>query len=390
MFVNEYFLDLHIHLGSTASGKPVKITASKSLTLENIIVEARDNKGLDMIGIIDCHVPEVMMQLEQWKNEGNLVEENGGGVSFKGLTLLLGSEIEIYDENCKGPIHVLCFLPTIDKMRLFSEWFAKRVTNITLSSQRIYESGRVLQEKVHELDGLFIPAHIFTPFKSLYGKGVVKSITEVFDAYLVDGVELGLSSNTLMASSVAELAPYPFLTNSDAHSLNKIAREYQLVTMKEPTFAEFRKVLKGEDGRRVMKNFGLNPYLGKYYNTACEKCFTLRVNEERYCTNCGHSKFTKGVSERIKELGHVTIDTAFRPPYIHQIPLEFIPGVGPKTLYKLRAAFQTEMNILHNVTEKELVEIVGEKIGTLIMKARSGELSFKAGGAGKFGSVTPE
>ena len=42
-------------------------------------------------------------------------------------------------------------------------------------------TGLELQKKVKELDGIFIPAHVFTPFKSLYGKGVNKSLIEVFD-----------------------------------------------------------------------------------------------------------------------------------------------------------------------------------------------------------------
>lgn len=70
-------------------------------------------------------------------------------------------------------------------------------------------------------EGLFIPAHVFTPFKSLYGKGVKTSLLEVFNPDLIDGVELGLSSDTSMADTIHELQPYTFLTNSDAHSLEK-------------------------------------------------------------------------------------------------------------------------------------------------------------------------
>src|SRR5690625_6682345 len=111
--------------------------------------------------------------------------------------------------------------------------------NITLSSQRYYGSAKELQYKVKELEGLFIPAHVFTPFKSLYGKGVTESLTEVFDADLIDGIELGLSSDTKMADQIEELHRYTFLTNSDSHSLAKIGREYQQIKMMEPSFQEF-------------------------------------------------------------------------------------------------------------------------------------------------------
>lgn len=104
---------------------------------------------------------------------------------------------------------------------------AQHMKNIHLSSQRIYCDGRTLQQKVYELGGLFIPAHVFTPFKSLFGKGVQRSLTEVFDPKMIDAIELGLSSDTMMVNQIKELQAYTFVSNSDAHSLGKIAREYQ-------------------------------------------------------------------------------------------------------------------------------------------------------------------
>src|SRR5690606_31932063 len=166
-----------------------------------------------------------------------------GGLRFKNVTLILGSELEIYDENCKGPIHVLAFMPTIEKMKEFTVWLSERMKNITLSSQRIYVGARELQSKVKELTGIFIPAHVFTPYKSMYGRGVKQSLTEVFDENLIDGIELGLSSNTDMADQIIELHQFTFVSNSDAHSLPKIAREYQIIKMQEPTFEELRLAL---------------------------------------------------------------------------------------------------------------------------------------------------
>ena len=152
----------------------------------------------------------------------------------------------------------------------------QHMKNIHLSSQRIYCDGRTLQEKVREMEGLFIPAHVFTPFKSLYGKGVKRSLTEVFDPQLIDGIELGLSSDTTMVSGIRELQPYSFVTNSDAHSLGKIAREYQVLQLAAVNFIELKKALHGQDGRMITANYGLNPLLGKYYQTVCEKACNKR------------------------------------------------------------------------------------------------------------------
>ncbi|WP_394174154.1 endonuclease Q family protein [Guptibacillus hwajinpoensis] len=378
------FADFHIHIGRTASGKPVKITGSNSLTLSNILTESSERKGLDMIGIIDCHVPEVIQELDNRILVGEGHELHNGGIRFGSLTLILGTELEIYDQNCNGPIHVLVYLPKLAQMKHFSEWLSARMKNINLSSQRIYEDAIVIQKKVNELGGLFIPAHIFTPFKSLYGKGVMQSISEVFDPTRIDAVELGLSSNTMMADQIEELHEYPFLTNSDAHSTPKIAREYQHMLLAAPTFTDWKNALKGIDGCEIIANYGLNPELGKYYETICSDCNSTA--EGNQCMECGSKHVVKGVSNRINELSSSS-SSPTRPPYIHHVPLEFIPGIGPKTLERLLDYFGTEMNILHRASKEELTSIVGDKLAHLIELSRNGELIFKQGGGGTYGKV---
>ncbi|BBW95721.1 endonuclease Q family protein [Geobacillus sp. FSL W8-0032] len=384
--LGRYYADLHIHIGRTASGRPVKITGARTLTLANILREAAEVKGIDIIGVIDSHVPDVLGELEQAMEKHGWREHEEGGVSAGKVTLLLGSEIEVYDGHCHGPIHVLVFLPTVQAMRAFSRWLGQRVKNISLSSQRIYASGRELQAAAKEHGGWFIPAHAFTPFKSLYGKGVQHSLTEVFDPDRIDAIELGLSADTAMADQIAELHRYPYLTNSDAHSLRKIAREYEQVRLAAPTFAELEKALRGEDGRTIIANYGLNPKLGKYHRTVCERCLAPVSPEAERCPACGHHRFVKGVFDRLAELKTAEHGPK-RPPYIYQVPLEFIPGLGPKAYEKLLARFGTEMSVLHEAAEEALAETVGEKLARLIVLARSGALAIEAGGGGKYGKV---
>lgn len=386
--MNHYYVDLHIHIGRTWTGKPVKITGAKSLTFTNIIRHARNEKGLNMIGIIDSHSPEVILEMESLIENGEIVEHPNGGLIYGDLTVIPGSELEIYDEQCNGPVHVLCYFPSMKIMRIFSSWLSAHLKNITLSSQRIYTSGIELQKKVKELGGVFIPAHVFTPFKSLYGKGVNLTLKEILDPNLIDGIELGLSSNTQMADQIKELHDYTFVTNSDAHSLAKIAREYQVMEMEGPTFLELQKVLKGEDGRKITANYGLDPLLGKYHRTVCAECLTYVGYEESICPNCGKQKIIKGVADRILELKTAEVGLAGRPPYIHQVPLEFIPGLGPKMLDKLLQYFGTEMAILHEVPEDAIKEIVPIRIADLIIKARGGKINLSAGGGGKYGKIT--
>jgi len=386
--LKEIYADLHIHIGRTKKGRAVKITGSKNLTLENILETATSRKGLDLIGIIDCHSPEVIEEMEQLIREGKARELTEGGVRYEQTTLIPGSEIEIYDENCHGPIHVLAYFPTFEKMKEFSMWMSTKQKNIHLSSQRMYCDGQSLQRKVVELGGLFIPAHVFTPFKSLYGKGVKKSLSEVFDPNLIDGIELGLSSDTYMVKGMSELAPYTFVTNSDAHSLGKLAREYQKIRVADANFEELKKALHQQEGRGIVTNYGLNPLLGKYHETVCADCGE-QIAEEGHtrCPYCGKEHLIKGVAKRIAELSDAPFQNIERPPYIHQVPLDFIPGIGPKTITKLLDAFGTEMNILHQASLEELIEVIPEKLAYTIHLARTGKLGITVGGGGIYGKI---
>lgn len=383
-----YYADMHIHIGRDKYNRPVKITASKTLTIKNILVEASRRKGIHLIGVIDCQSPGVLEEIHDLIAANEAVELPDGGIRFEQVTMLLGSEIEIYDENCHGPIHVLCYFPTIENMSAFSNWLSERMKNTSLSSQRYYGSGKALQYKVKELEGLFIPAHVFTPFKSLYGRGVISSLTEVFDPDLIDGIELGLSADTHMADQIAELHGYTYLSNSDAHSLAKIGREYQEIKMLEPSFQEFYYAIHHVKGREIIANYGMNPVLGKYHTTVCQDCMELATYEATVCDACGSKKIIRGVFDRITKLKN-TDATVNRPAYIYQVPLEYLPGLGPKTFDKLLTHFETEMNIIHHAKEADLKKYCKPAIAKMIIQLRNGQLKMVAGGGGQYGKVIP-
>ena len=81
--MNEFYADLHIHIGRTSSGRAVKITGSKTLTLARILETASARKGLDIIGIIDCHSPEVIEEMVRMIEHGELQELKEGGLRFR-------------------------------------------------------------------------------------------------------------------------------------------------------------------------------------------------------------------------------------------------------------------------------------------------------------------
>ena len=179
----------------------------------------------------------------------------------------------------------------------------RHIHNITLSTHRSDVSGYELIDIVEKYNGILIPAHCFTPFKSYYGNCVdrMKDIfKEKFDK--IFSIELGLSADTYLADMITELEDKTFVTNSDAHSLPKIARDYNILLVNDISFKEVVKALKGEDWRKVLCNYGLDPKLGKYHRTFCDSCNQVIETKEpvAVCPFCGSDNVTFGVFDRIE------------------------------------------------------------------------------------------
>ncbi|MTI60802.1 MAG: TIGR00375 family protein [Firmicutes bacterium] len=389
---SEYFADLHIHIGAASSGNPVKITASRSLTFANILKESAENKGLDIIGIIDCASPPVIADIEKLLAEGLMEELKDGGIKYGNLTVIMGAEIESRESN-GGQSHYLAYFPFLRNIKDFSEIMSEYIKNITLSSQSTGLNASQLLQIIDSTGGVCIPAHVFTPYKSFYGRSF-SSYQEVFTTQeweMIPAIELGLSADTYLADYLPELRDKTFISNSDAHSLPKIAREYNKIRLKELSFKELILALKNSKGRKVLANYGLDPRLGKYHHSYCEDC-EQGIDEKGSilkCPLCGGDKVVKGVKDRIMEISvtGVTDSPVFRPAYIHQIPLLDIPGIGPRTMEKLLIKFATEMDILHKVSFEDLRLVVGDKIASSIVRARSGAARIKTGGGGFYGKV---
>ncbi|GGA39304.1 hypothetical protein GCM10007416_10360 [Kroppenstedtia guangzhouensis] len=387
MNLKPIFADLHIHIGQTEDGLPVKITGARNLTFDNIVQEASHRKGIRMIGIIDAHSPPVQKEIARNLDEGRYESLAGGGIRYRDTTAILGVEIEVRERG-EGAAHLLAYFPNLDTMRAFSGWMSRFVKNMQLSTQRFHGSLRDLEGKVADLGGLLVPAHVFTPFKSVYGSAVDR-MSDLLDLDQLAGVELGLSSDSDMADRISELERFTFLTNSDAHSLPKIGREYNELLISEPTFLELKRALYRQEGRRVLANYGLDPKLGKYHRTRCLNCEEfLSLTVSGRCKYCGSTKVVRGVSDRINQLAdRPTHHPDHRAPYIYQVPLEFIPKLGPKTLQKLLNRFGTEMEILHRAPLGEIAELAGASVANYIRLARERRLEFEEGGGGTYGRI---
>ena len=395
--MNEIFADLHVHIGRSENGKPIKITAARTLNFANIAKECSNRKGINMVGIIDCASPYVIQDIENFLKTGQAYEIEDGGIIYKDkVCIILGSEIETSEINeygKTGSAHNLCYFPHLKDIKAFSKEMQEHIHNITLSSQRANISAYELVDIVEKYNGVLIPAHAFTPHKSFYGN-CTDRLSKIFkDKYdKIPAIELGLSSDTFLADEISELETKTFLTNSDAHSLPKIAREYNKILVEDMSYKELLKAIKNEEGRRILENYGLDPKLGKYHRTFCEKCGMPIEGEAPItkCNKCGGTNITMGVFDRIeiiKDKRH-TQSPENRPNYQYQVPLTFIPGIGNKTLEKLLDTFDNEMNILHKYSFDDIEAVAGAKVATSIINARQGNVNIQAGGGGVYGKVS--
>ena len=389
-----FHCDLHVHIGKSNSGRAIKITAARDLTFENIAIECAERKGINLVGVVDCASPPVIEDIEALLESGEMTELEGGGLRFRDkVTVIPGAEFETREPE-GGMSHHVSYFPDLERLKLFSETIGKHVTNRELSSQACGLPARILFRLCHDSGGTFVPAHCFTPHKSVYGAAARRAEELFGEAWeKIPAVELGLSADSYLADRIAELADRTLLSNSDAHSLPRIGREYNILEMEAGTYDEFVKALWREDGRSVIANFGLDPRLGKYHRTCCEECQWIARGEPPldHCEQCGSAKVTMGVLDRIVEIGDYDEPhpPAHRPHYQYQVPLQFVPGVGAVALNKLINRFGSEMAVLHEADERELGQTVGAKKARLIVQAREGTLPLQAGGGGRYGKAVP-
>lgn len=384
------YADLHVHIGS-AGGKAVKITASRKMDLQSVLYETAPRKGLDMVGIVDTGSILVSAEIEAMLKTGELREHPRGGMMARnGVLLIPACEVE-----SREGVHLIIFLPHMQSIKAYQKYMRSRVRNMALSTQKANVSVAELINLSFVLDGIFCPAHAFTPHKGVYGIWTRRLADKLGrDALHIKALELGLSADTDMADMIGETRNYTFLSNSDAHSADNIGREYNLLRMADKNFQEFRYCLENIQGRRVLANYGMDPLMGKYHRSYCTRCSTITDDEAPIfsCSHCGNEKMVMGVYDRIMEIrdqqeAHHPLG---RPPYKYRVPLKDLPGVGPKLKQKLLAFFFDEINVLEKASIDDITRVAGENVASQIARMRVGRLPINPGGGGKYGRVKKE
>ena len=408
-----YIADLHIH-------SPFSRATSKLSNLAGLAAWSAV-KGIDVIGTGDFTHPGWFRQLRE-----NLQPAEPGFFKLKEVDIppifealatdraqacrfILTAEISsIYKRHGSvRKIHTILFVPDFASASRINARLAT-IGNIESDGRPILGlDARDLLEIVLELapDGFLVPAHIWTPWFSLFGsKSGFDSIDECFGdlSKYVFALETGLSSDPDMNRLVSALDRFSLISNSDCHSPGKLGREANFFTCGF-NFFSMRDALKNPVLGGFQGTIEFFPEEGKYHHDGHRKCsINLTPRETReingICPVCG-KPLTIGVMHRVMELADR--ESPYYPPnspkFYSLIPLAevlgeiFSRGPATKTVLqeyaKLIRMFDSEFNLLLNVAVDEISERYSPLLGEAVKRIRTGNVIRRAGFDGEFGVI---
>ncbi|HKJ88918.1 MAG TPA: endonuclease Q family protein, partial [Gammaproteobacteria bacterium] len=255
-------------------------------------------------------------------------------------------------------------------------------------------------------DSYFIPAHIWTPWFSLFGsKSGFDTVEECFEDLTehLFAMETGLSSDPPMNWRLSALDRYVLVSNSDAHSPRKLAREANLFDT-DLSYPSLFDALHEGDPAECLGTLEFFPQEGKYHYDGHRKC-DLRwdpqttLAHDRICPACG-KQVTVGVMHRVETLADRApgAKSGSALPFRSLIPLPEIlseiheVGANTKTVRKayleLLASLGSELSILLDLPLEEIEQTSGSPLAEGIRRMRAGEVRVREGFDGEFGVIS--
>jgi uncharacterized protein (TIGR00375 family) len=253
---------------------------------------------------------------------------------------------------------------------------------------------------------LLVPAHAWTPWFSVFGANSgFNSLEECFEeqARNISAIETGLSSDPEMNWRLSALDCITLISNSDAHSPNKIGREANAFAC-PLEYSAITRCIKEKDPSGLLFTIEFFPEEGKYHFDGHRNCnihFTPQESKAHndICPVCGR-QLTVGVMHRVEELADRPV--GFVPPKaipsIHLIPLEEIiaealaQGTSTKGVQQeyMRLVEQagSEFAILIDFPSEEIKKIAPPRLYEGIMRVRKGELKIVPGYDGVYGQIS--
>ena len=388
--------DLHIHSRYSRA-------TSKQINLVNLEKYAKI-KGLNLLGTGDFTHPVWLKELKD-----NLTEDGSGILKTKsGFSFLLSAEIaNIYSQDGKGRrVHNLILAPSFDVVEQINSELLKR-GRLDYDGRPIF--GFSCPELVEILKGVssdieIIPAHIWTPWFSLFGsKSGFDSIVDCFKDQTkhIHALETGLSSDPAMNWRLSQLDEYSMVSFSDSHSSWpwRIGREATVFDTRMD-YKSIINALRTKDG--LTETIEVDPSYGKYHfdgHRNCNICMkpSDALKNRNICPVCGRG-LTIGVLHRVEELADR--EEGFKPggakPFRSLIPLSEIISslLGINQLYskkvwemynRLIKVFGSEFSVLLDAPGIELSRVAEDKVMNAVLKVRSGKVQINPGFDGEYG-----
>lgn len=244
--MRKYIADLHIH---TLLSPCAEVEMTPRLIIQNAVT-----MGIDMIAITDHNASEnVQAALEIAKQYD--------------ITVIPGMELQTREE-----IHVICLFPDLKTLEqwqiivneglpdlknnedIFGPQFIVDAQDelIAVDERMLLASVNVSVEdavaRVQRLGGICIAAHVDRPAYS-----VISQLGFIPDNVSFCALE---TSRRTMPEDLYKRFPmtqsFPIVTASDAHRLSELVSPKTLLYINEPTFAELKLALQGQNGRKVV------------------------------------------------------------------------------------------------------------------------------------------
>ncbi|MFO7862884.1 MAG: PHP-associated domain-containing protein [Salinivirgaceae bacterium] len=218
------------------------------------IIDKACEQNIDLLGITDHNSTLMCKIMHQAACE-------------KGIAILPGAEVTTKEE-----VHCLAFFETWDQLDEFQKYLDAHLPPIKndptkfgyqvivnqdeeildekefLLISALDQSIEQVEAKVHELGGLFIPAHI-----DRTANGLIAQLGFIPPGIKADAMEL--SKFTTFDEYVKMqpiLTQYPVIRSSDAHFIDNIGDATTVLYMNECSFDEFKKALENEGERKVI------------------------------------------------------------------------------------------------------------------------------------------
>lgn len=392
-----HYLDLHIHSRFSRATSPALNPISLS--------HWAGLKGLSLLGTGDLTHPAWLKELEEHlslRDDGFYsLNDQPDGPRF----VPTGEVSAIYKQDGRTrKIHLVIIAPDLQAAGRFSKILGS-LGNVESDGRPILGlSAKNILEVALEADPemIVVPAHIWTPWFSLFGaKSGFDHLEECFGdlSSHITALETGLSSDPAMNRLVSKLDRCVLISSSDAHSPDKLAREATILTG-PLTRAALVSALRG--GPELGGTVEFFPEEGKYHLDGHLGCGPALDPEETkalggLCPTCG-KPVTIGVLHRVTELADRAEAPADRLPDQHLIPLAELLGQvfsqGPKTrrvtesFERLVHDFGGELNLLLEAPLADLEEAAGPLLRLAVDRMRRGEIEASGGYDGQYGTVT--